>query len=185
MKFKQLLALIALSVLAGCNWQGSSRPEMTVATDNVEVRAEINICTKLGGYHSYHWQASSVQVENPEQSWKPPAFDIDAELHRLINAQMQAKGYKKVAAAGDMVIAYSAGVSFDNLKLEAKQHTQLDILDNAPSAAMVVMLIDDCGQIIWAGRANGELSQNTTDDVVKQRMAYVIKEMFSYLPARK
>jgi len=185
MKFQHLIPFLSLVVMSGCNLQESTKTEVSIPTADIDVRAEINSCNRINGYNSYRWQPSTVKIENAEANWKLPGFDVDAELHALIDAQMQSKGYEKVDESGDMIIAYSAGVSFDTLNIKTEQKTLLDIFDNAPSAAMVLMLMDaNCGQIIWAGRANGNLSQNADDELVKKRLAYVIKEVFSYLPGK-
>ncbi len=68
------------------------------------------------------------------------------------------------------------------LKLKNDPDSKLAVLTNVPDAALMVVLIDTAtNNIIWISKAEAEIQQHDSKEIVLKRIDYTITEMFKAL----
>lgn len=173
-KTAQTLSILLVMLLSACT---------TVPTQDISVDAESDPKASFSGYKTYAWFAAAQILFDPEGQWEPRDVDIDAEVQALINSQLGKRGMSEDNSSPDMLVAYAAGVDMASLGLKLNPETQEKILENIPSAALVIALIDaDTGYVIWIAEAVGEVQQQADAATVRARIEYAIDEMFRLLP---
>ncbi|MFC1773184.1 DUF4136 domain-containing protein [Pseudomonadota bacterium] len=155
----------------------------TAPTSDIEVNAQTSPDYAPSEYKTYAWLATAEIINDAEGNWEPPKFDADAEIKRLIDREMQARGIKQVAAFPNVFVAFAAGVDMDRLELKEDPRQKIEVLQNAPKGALAVMLIDGAtGSPVWAGAAVGDVKGNRTPEESKARLEYAVRQMFRKLP---
>jgi hypothetical protein len=173
-KLSALILMSVLLVLGGC---------ATTPVSDIEVNAEVSPDYTPSEYKTYAWLATAEIINDPEGNWEPRQFDADVEIKRLINREMRARGIAEVAAFPNVFIAFAAGVDMDRLELREDPAKKIDVLQNAPRGALVVMLIDGAtGNPVWAAAAVGDVDSKRTVEESKARLDYVVRQMFRKLP---
>jgi len=152
-------------------------------TKDIKVDAEADPKATFSGFKTYAWLASAQIVFDPEGQWEPRNVDIDTEVQFIINSELSKRGIAEVSSNPDMMVAYAAGVDMTTLGLKVNPETSEKLLENIPSAALVVALIDaDTGYVVWVGEAVGEVQLQADQATVRARIDYAIREMFRLLP---
>ena len=170
----QMAAIACLLVLSSCT---------TVPTQDITVDAEADPKASFSNYRTYAWFAAAQIMFDPEGQWEPRDVDIDAEVQLIINSELSKRSMVEVNSNPDMLVAYAAGVDMTTLGLIQNPETKQKLLENIPSAALVVALIDaETGYVIWVGEAVGEVQQQADEATVRARIEYAIREMFRLLP---
>ena len=170
----RLFAFAFIMVLIACS---------SVPTKDITVDAEADPKAGFSGFKTYAWLASAQIVFDPEGQWEPRNVDIDAEVQLIINSELRKRGIAEVSTNPDMLVAYAAGVDMTTLGLKVSPETQQKLLENIPSAALVVALIDaGTGYVIWIGEAVGKVQEQADEATVRARIDYAITEMFRLLP---
>ena len=150
--------------------------------DDIDIATEADPKTNFSAYKTYAWVGSAQILDDPEGTWKPLGFDADAEITFLIDRELRKRGMTPVAGDPDMLIAYAVGVDTAMQKLTQDPETQMEVLENVPKGALVIMMVDaDTDIITWAAIAVAEL-QNQGDEVARKRLNYAVSEMFKQLP---
>jgi hypothetical protein len=156
----------------------------TFPKDDIEVAAEAGPNANFGDYKTYAWLGSAQVLDDPEGKWEAPGFDIDSLVTALIDKELTEHGLQKSDANPDTLVAYAMGADMANMKLKYDATTKVDILQNVPQAALVVVLLDaNTEEVSWAAVATGEV-KNKGDEIAKQRISYTIKEMFKNFPKK-
>ena len=167
-----LLALVFL--LGGC---------ATELTSDIEVNTESDPKANLSAYKTYTWLGSAGILNDPQGLWKPPGFDVDTEVRKLIDAQLQSKGITKSDKEPDLLVGYVVGIDMDAMELKQNPEKRFETLKNVPKGALVVVLIDaDTGFPIWVGEAIANVRNKGSDEEALKRLSYAINKMFSNFP---
>lgn len=170
----RLSVIACIMILTACT---------TAPTRDISVDAEADPKARFSGFKTYAWLASAQIVFDPEGQWEPRGVDIDAEVQYIINGELRKRGMSEVSSNPDMLVAYAAGVDMTTLGLKVSPESNEKMLENIPSAALVVALIDaDTGYVIWVAEAVGEVQQQADQATVRARIEYAISEMFRLLP---
>ncbi len=173
-KMIQFTSLAFIILLTACS---------TAPTKDIKVDAEADPKASFSGFKTYAWLAAAQIMFDPEGQWEPRNVDLDAEVQFMINSQLRKRGMSEVSSNPDMFVAYAAGVDMTALDLKQDPDTKEKLIENIPSAALIVALIDaETGFVIWLGEAVGEVQQQADEATVRARIDYAIKEMFSKLP---
>ena len=152
-------------------------------TSDISVEAEADPKASFSGFKTYAWLAAAQILHDPEGQWEPRNVDIDAEVQLVIASELNKRGMTEVSNNPDMMVAYAAGVDMASLGLKANPETQEKMLENIPSAALVVALVDaDTGYVVWIGEAVGEVQEQADQATVQARIEYAIQQMFRLLP---
>lgn len=167
-------AVIIFILLSSCT---------TVPTGDIRVDAEADPKAGFSGYKTFAWFAAAQIVHDPEGQWEPRNVDIDAEVQTIINSELRKRGMVEDNSRPDMLVAYAAGIDMASLGLKTDPATEEKLLENIPSAALVIALIDaDTGYVIWIAEAVGEVQQEADAATVRARIEHAIGEMFRLLP---
>ena len=155
----------------------------TTPTQDIKVDADADPKANFSGYKTFAWFAAAQIMFDPDGQWEPRDVDIDTEVQIIINNELRKRGMSEVAANPDMLIAYAAGVDMTKLGLKENPETKEKLLENIPSAALVIALIDaDTGYVMWLAEAVGEVQQQADAAMVRARLEYAIGQMFRLLP---
>ena len=166
--------LLAALVLAGC---------ATTLTRDIEIETQSAPGFSLSDYKSYGWVAAAQIVNDPQGQWEPPQFDADAEIRFLINSQLRGKGLSEAGLSGDLLVAYLAGVDMTALELKKDPASEIELLENAPKGALMVLLIErNSGRAVWAGVAVGDVKERRSPEDGRKRLAYAVERMFREIP---
>ena len=172
-KFSLTAVLVLGFLIAGC----ASFPK-----DDIEIETEADPTVNFSGYKTYAILGSAEIINDPEGKWEPTGLDADAEIEFLINNELRKRGMTVTRTNPDMLVAYALGIDTAMTKFKEDPETKISVLENVPQGALVVALMDANTEIVtWAAVGVGEL-QNQGDAVAKQRLNYVISEMFKQLP---
>lgn len=171
---KLYIGLAFVMVLTACT---------TAPTQDIKIDADADPKANFSGYKTYAWFAAAQILFDPDGQWEPRDVDIDAEVQFIINSELRKRGMSEVSSNPDMLVAYAAGVDMTTLGLKENPDTREKLLENIPSAALVIALIDaDTGYVMWLAEAVGEVQQQADAATVRARLEYAIGEMFRLLP---
>ena len=171
---KTFIALAAaLLVLSGCT---------SGVTKDIQVKTETAPKADISGYTSYTWLGSASILYDPEGQWEQPDFDADAEIKFLIDRELREHGMAESSSNPDVIVAFAAGIDMSTMEIKTDPESELKTLENVPSGALTVILIDaQTGLAIWVGVATGEVQQNPDQEVTKKRLDYAVTQMFKQL----
>lgn len=176
---KQIIfcAALLLFLASGCS---------ITPTGDIEVDAQLDPNADLSAYKSYAWLGTAQVLHDPRGQWKPPKFDAELELKFLINRELRKRGLVEVTRYPDLAVAFIAGVDMAALELRQDPAKNLQILEEAPRGALVVLFVDTrTRNTVWAGVAQANVQQKElTNKDVRKRMEYAISRMFKLLPDR-
>lgn len=163
----------ALLILSGCT---------SGVTKDIQVKTETAPKADLSGYTSYTWLGSASILYDPEGQWEQPDFDADAEIKFLIDRELREHGMAESSSNPDVIVAFAAGIDMSTMEIKTDPESELKTLENVPSGALTVILIDAQTRLaIWGGVATGEVQQNPDQEVTKQRLDYAVTQMFKQL----
>ncbi len=172
-RISTLFLLFAFALLGAC---------ASVPTDDIQVDANADPKVNLSAYHSYAWIGSGGILHDPAGIWKPVGFDVDAEIRKLISAELDKHGLEP-GQSPDLLVGFVVGVDMAALELKEDPETQLQVLDNVPKGALVVVLVDARTRMpVWAGAATANIRAQGDDDSARKRLAYAIRKMFEKFP---
>ncbi len=155
----------------------------TSLTSDIEVETESDPKANLAGYKTYNWLGSAGILNDPQGHWKPPGFDVDMEIRKLIDSKLKAKGVSRDEKSPDLLVGYVIGVDMEAMELKKNPETSFETLQNVPKGALVVVLIDaDTGFPVWVGQATANVRNSGSDEEVIKRLEYAINKMFSSFP---
>ncbi len=150
-------------------------------TKDIEVETASDPKVNLEAYEKYAWLGSAEILNDPEGKWQPAKFDISSDIKFLIDNELREKGLTEVADEdAEVAISFFTGVDMEAQDLKADPKTNVEIPNNVPRAALIVVALDiKTGYVIWMGVATGEVQTGTTVKEKKARIAYAVKKMFN------
>lgn len=152
-------------------------------TQDIRVVARTNPKVKLSGYKSYNWTSVKAVLNDPEGKWQPTELDIASDIKFLIDSELRDREIFSTTGTPDLIVSFFIGVDMAIMELEEDPETKKSILNNLPKAGLVVVLVDYATRyVVWMGVAEGDVHENRTDDHVRARVQYAVKEMFKLFP---
>lgn len=159
---------LALWLLAGC----------AGITSDIRVETRSGPGADVGSYRTYGWLESGEIVNDPRGNWEPPGFDADTEIRAVLQRELGRRGLREVVSDPDLVVAFTAGVNSDVLRIAEDPDSGLYTLQSAPKAALVVVFIDArSGRPVWVGTAVGEAAAGRSPGEVRRRIDYAVTQM--------
>lgn len=148
-----------------------------VSTSDIQVEALTYDKVNLDGYKTYEIIEGSGIVDGTQRTDR---VDVNVEMRQMIIAELAKKGKTPVTGNPDFYIAYAAGTDMEAVKEKVNEEGKKTI-ERAPSAAMILTLIDaEAGMIIGISTAEGDVKGVPADDM-KKRLSYTIKKMLGNL----
>ena len=174
MKKYYLVVLSAfLLLLSGC----------ATVTNDIQVGAELIPNLKLNNYKSYDWMSSHGILKDPNKTWQSPKINIAGDIKFLIDRELRKRHIYSTSGTPELAVSFFVGIDMENQEIQLDQETKLKLNKKIPKGALVVTLIDvESGQVVWLGEAVANIQENVTDEVVRERLDYTIREMFKLLP---
>lgn len=174
MKTLALAFAISLSlIISGC---------VTVPTSDIEIETGADPKANFKAYKTYAWLGSAQILNDPQGTWEPPGFDADEIITAVIDRELTKRGKVETESYPDLLVAYALGVDMATIKIKKDKAANVEVLENVPSGALAVLLIDpDTEFVVWAGVAVAEI-QNHGDEIAKKRLNYALTQMFKELP---
>ena len=174
MKKYYLVVLAALlSLLSAC----------ATVTSDIQVEAELIPNVTLSNYKSYDWLSSHGILKDPNKTWQPPKLDIAGDIKFLIDRELRRREIYSTSDTPDLAVSFFIGIDMEHQELQLDPDTKLKLNKKIPKGALVVTLIDVAsGDVVWLGEAVADIQKNVTDEVVRERLDYTIREMFKLLP---
>ncbi len=164
-----LFAVTLLFLLAGCSSH----------TADIRVRTEVGSNANLSQYKSYSWLEIVTSLHDPRGKWQARGLDIAGEIKFFIDRELREYGLHYSTTDPDIAVAFQLGANMESLKLAIDPNSRLDVLKNVPDATLTVVLIDTATRdIIWISKAEAEIQQDATPEMVHKRIDYTITEMF-------
>ncbi|MGR9073490.1 MAG: DUF4136 domain-containing protein [Gammaproteobacteria bacterium] len=170
--FKAILIGLFFVNLIGC----------ASVTKDIRVDAMTAKSSNLGNYKSYAWLGRSAVLHDPEKKWQPPKMDIVGDIRFLIDRELRKKGIYSSVQDPELAVTFFTGLDMEAMELKVDEKTKEEILTNVPKAALLVFLIDaETEKVVWIGKATAEVQMKPTDEVVRERLDYAVREMFKKL----
>ncbi|KYJ87647.1 DUF4136 domain-containing protein [Sulfurovum riftiae] len=166
------VSLVAL-VFAGVTGCG-------VSTKDIEVETVKSEKANLKGYKTYEIIKESGADDSLKKDKTLKGVDVDADIKKIITAELAKRGKTEVTHDPDFFVAYVAGADMNAMKIKLDDKGRSTI-ENIPEAAMLLMLVDaDTGSIIWLSTAEAEFKGLPLEQQ-QERLKYTIKKMLSGL----
>ena len=87
------------------------------------------------------------------------------------------------SANPDMAVTFAAGIDMSSMEIDIDPESNMTMLENVPLGALVVILQDaNTGLAIWGGIATAEIQENPSQQAIKQRLDFVVSQMFKQFP---
>lgn len=167
-----LFALPLLFLLSGC----------VSYTQDIRVKTELGINANLSKYKSYTWLDTVTTLNDPSGKWQPSGLDIAQEIKFFIDRELGDHGLYLSSTNPELAVTFELGANMQALQLKTDPDSKLAVLTNVPDAALMVVLIDTAtNNIIWISKAEAELQQQDSKEIVLKRIDYTITEMFKAL----
>jgi len=160
-----MIATLMIIGLTGC-----------VNTSDINVESVKSDKVDLKGYKTYQIAEGSGVVDESKKGSR----DIDTELNRIINHELEKKGKVPVEKDPDFYVAYEAAKDMEAIQIKIDANGQ-ETIKETPAAAMLLLLVDaETGLVIRVSTAEGEVKDLPLEDR-KKRLEYAIKKMFNEL----
>lgn len=168
-----IILSVFLLALSGC----------ASVTKDIEIDATADPTVKFSGYKSYAWLGQIEGLNDPEGVWQPPKMNIAEDIRFLIDRELRKRGLFSHSDSPDLLVAVFMGVDMEAIEIKVDPKTKLDLLENMPTAALAVALIDSkTGYAVWIGEAMADVQQNRTEEIIRERLDYAVSQMFKKLP---
>jgi len=172
-KLQRLLVISGFVFLTSCAMSPNK---------DIKISAETDPKAQLSGYKTFAWLSSAEIVYDPKGQWEPPNIDIDSELEWLIGRELRNKGLTQVGANPDLMISYMSGVDMTAKELMKNSEQKMEIFENVPKAALVIVMVDTAtGNPVWGAVAVGDVHADRTVSTIRSRLDFAVKGMFEQM----
>lgn len=177
-KTLSLSLILSTLLLSACN---------TTPTKDIQVQSALAADVQLKDYHNYSWTGFAAVLNDPEEKWQPADVDVSATIKSLIDRELQKKSLAKVENdESDLTISFFTGVDMEAQSLKAAPNSDVEIPQNVPKAALVIIAIDTkTDYVVWVGIAAGDVITKPTAETMQARLDYAITEIFNVKATRE
>lgn len=169
-------SLFMLLSMNACSMMGTS------TNSDMKFETDIDPKANFKGYNSYAWMGAASIMNDPDNTWKAPGFNANAEIKLLIDNGLREKGMSETSVKPDVLIGYALGLNMTNIEYKENKDKTFKTLEAAPKGALVILMVDaETGVVIWASSAKADI-QGNTGEKAKSRLAFAVKSMLGSLP---
>ncbi|SMG63776.1 conserved hypothetical protein, partial [methanotrophic bacterial endosymbiont of Bathymodiolus sp.] len=103
------------------------------------------------------------------------------DIKFLIDSELRDKDLTEVADQdAEVAMSFFTGVDMAAQQLKSDPDTDVEIPENVPKAALIVVALDiKTGYVIWMGVASGDVKEGSTVAEKKARISFAVKKMFN------
>lgn len=150
---------------------------------DIKTQAEANPQAQFSGVHSYGWMGAAAVVQDPEQMWSEGTIDVSAEVKRLIDDEMRARGWSE-SSTPDMLVAFLVINDVKDLEfIKSGRAGGVPDLVGVGEGSLIIEIIDaKTKQTLWLGAATAKTQSGRSSEVVKQRLHYVVHKLLTQVP---
>ena len=149
-----------------------------VETNDIKVKSAKSEKVNLEGYKTYQITKDSGIITNQNKENISGKMDVNAEIQKIINSELEKKGKVLVTENPDFLVAYSAASERGAVKNDLDKEEK-NTLDKTPEAAMALVLIDaQTGVVINKSTAEAN-AKGLADAEMKNRLQFAIENMLS------
>jgi hypothetical protein len=147
--------------------------------EDVQTQSVADPNVNLSSYSSYTWVLGADLLLDTQNQWKTRSFDLDSEVRFQVNKALREQGLQEKNHQPQLGMVYAIGINMDKERFVHDDHKDIDELKNVPEGGLVVALIDlKTRRPVWIGTGLAAIQEDNTDEQVKERLAYVIEEIF-------
>ena len=122
-------------------------------------------------------------LNDPDKKWQPPKMNIAGDIKYLVDRELRKKKIFSTVSNPELAVVFFMGIDMEAMKLKMDPETKKEMMENVPKAALVIALIDTKTKfVVWMGRATAELSDNPSDELVRERLDYAVTQMMKKMP---
>ncbi len=137
----------------------------------------------FSAYKSYDWLGAAGILNDPNNTWQSPGIDISGDIKYLIDRELRKRDLFKTTGKPDLAVSFFIGVDMDNQELKLDEETKIELKKTTPKAGLVVVLTEvESGKVVWLSVATGDVQEQRTAELVRQRLDFTVTEMFKKLP---
>lgn len=171
--FKAIFIVCSLLFLSACS----------TSNKDIKITSEQEPNISFSSYQSYDWLGTATLLNDPNNSWQSTGIDVSGDVKYLINRELRKRKLFKTTGKPDLAVSFFIGVNMDNQELKLDEETKIELKTTIPKAGLVVLLTEvDSGKVVWLGVATGEVQEQRTPELVRQRLDFAVTEMFKKLP---
>ncbi len=152
-------------------------------TSDIKVDAKTAATADLNGYKTYAWLGKGALLRDPDRQWQPPTMNIAGDVKYLIDRELRKRGIFSSVSKPELAVVFFMGVDMKAMKLKMDPQTKKEMMENVPKAALVIAFVDTKTKfVVWMGKATAEIQENSSDEVVRERLDYAVTEMMKKMP---
>lgn len=148
-------------------------------TSDIDIETHSAADADLDKYKTYVIGNSAQIIFDPVGQWEQPTHDSDEFVRSAVNRELRHHGLHQVTENPDLTVVFAAGIDTAALELRYSPEHDRKVLQNIPTAALVVALIDNkTGYLVWIGYAVGEAQRKRPLEDIQARINYAVHEIF-------
>ena len=151
-----------------------------VDTSDIKVKNVKSEKVNLDGYKTYLIMKDSGIINNTKKGSSSKMLDINVEIRKIINSELENKGKISVTNNPDFLVIYAAGSEIESVNHKVNKNGN-KIFDATPESVMALVLLDaKTGAVIDKSMAEGQAKGLPHDEMIK-RIKFAIKTMLNNL----
>ena len=155
---------------------------------NISVKSKAGV--NVSQYKTYKWLESTEiikylhvsNVNDPDKKWLSNKFDVNKELMRLFNNQLQAHGLSISVDRPDMLVTFATAIDMSTKMDSDNSKIVAGLSKDGPKGALILVLVDAKSKAtIWAATVTAKI--NSVDmETRKRRLEKIVEEIFVKFP---
>jgi hypothetical protein len=152
-------------------------------TKDIRIEGAHDPKVNFGALKTYAFVGGVKALVDSHGKWAPSDLDLGAEIVWLVEKELRARNFTAVTVEPDVYVAFALAADMDALVAKYDKDNSVWFIENVPTGALFVALIDPVTEeAIWLGAAVADIQDDPKEETVKTRLDYAVKEIFSTLP---
>lgn len=184
MKFKMILALAGIALLAGCS-------------SGYDIKYDYDMDSNFSAFHTYKWMERTVTNANGSAAVAQQNNSLlEKRIHSAVDTQMAAKGFTLTEDNPDVFAIYYVGLK-DKIDVTDWGYTyagsywggglgrNVDVYQYTEGTLIVDLVNASTKQLTWRGSATGVVEPGSPPEKVEARLNDVAARIFQNYPPKK
>jgi hypothetical protein len=183
MRFKLIMALIGIALLAGCS--------------SYDIKYDYDMDSNFNSFKTYKWIPKMVSDTSGNATTAIQSNTLlDKRIHSAVDAQMAAKGFTPTEDNPDVFVVYHTGLK-DKVDVTDWGYTyagsywggglgrNVDVYQYTEGTLIVDIVNASNKQLVWRGSATGVVEPGRTPEQMEARVNDVVSRIFDNYPPKK